>query len=538
MRSTFMGLETNKRGLFTQQSALYTTGHNISNANTLGYSRQRVNMQATAGFPGVGLNTPTMPGFLGTGVEAGSIQRIRDSFVDHQFRQESNKLGYWESKSKAISQMEDVLNEPSNYGLQKSLSEFWQSINDLAVNPKNGGARDVVVQRGEAVADSFNYLHSSLTQIQKDIGSEIGIAMEDVNSILDQISKLNGQIAQVEPNGYLPNDLYDTRDNLLDQLSAYFPVKTEKVESGGRALKIAEGTLTVTVTFGGKEIKVVEGSNYAQFRTEGADNKSKTTPSGSPFAGFYLVDGKSAEEGVEKFVDLSLTESQIKGDPITFVKSKDVGKINSLITSFGYEDSNNELKGLYPEMIENLNEMARKFAEKFNEIHRSGYELNSGTHGDNFFMGYTEDRNNPANPYDYSQMTAADIKVNSEIQKKSAKLAASLKPNEEGNGGNAKSLARMQFESLIGESTIQSYFQGVIGKLGVEGQNAAKMAFNSGALLGAVEHRRASISSVSLDEEMTNMIQFQQAYNASARMITVIDETLDKIINGMGVVGR
>ena len=81
--STFMGLETSKRGLFTQQSALYTTGHNISNANTLGYSRQRVNMEATAGFPGVGLNAGTMPGFLGTGVQAGSIQRIRDAFVDH-----------------------------------------------------------------------------------------------------------------------------------------------------------------------------------------------------------------------------------------------------------------------------------------------------------------------------------------------------------------------------------------------------------------------------------------------------------------------
>src|SRR5690625_3880548 len=131
MRSTFMGLETNKRGLYTQQSALYTTGHNISNANTEGYSRQRVNMQATAGHPGVGLNSGTIPGYLGTGVEAGSIQRIRDSFVDHQFRQESNKLGYWESRSQAISQMEDVLNEPSHYGLQKSLSLFWQSLQDL-----------------------------------------------------------------------------------------------------------------------------------------------------------------------------------------------------------------------------------------------------------------------------------------------------------------------------------------------------------------------------------------------------------------------
>src|SRR5699024_11758653 len=99
MRSTFMGLETNKRGLYTQQSALYTTGHNISNANTLGYSRQRVNMESTTGYPGVGLNSGTMPGFLGTGVQSGSIQRIRDSFVDQQYRQESTKLGYWEARS-------------------------------------------------------------------------------------------------------------------------------------------------------------------------------------------------------------------------------------------------------------------------------------------------------------------------------------------------------------------------------------------------------------------------------------------------------
>lgn len=149
MRSSFMGLETSKRGLFTQQSALYTTGHNISNANTLGYSRQRVNMEATAGHPGVGLNAGTMPGFLGTGVQAGSIQRIRDGFVDHQYRQESTKLGYWDTTSKAISQMEDVLTEPSHYGLQKSLSEFWSSLQDLAANPENNGARAVVARRGK-----------------------------------------------------------------------------------------------------------------------------------------------------------------------------------------------------------------------------------------------------------------------------------------------------------------------------------------------------------------------------------------------------
>lgn len=117
MRSTFMGLEASKRALFTQQSALYTTGHNVANANTKGYTRQRVNMQPTPGYPGIGLNTPQMPGFIGTGVEAGSVERVRDQFIDKQFRQESNKLGYWQSRSNAIEQMEDVLNEPSEFGL-------------------------------------------------------------------------------------------------------------------------------------------------------------------------------------------------------------------------------------------------------------------------------------------------------------------------------------------------------------------------------------------------------------------------------------
>uniref|UniRef100_UPI0028A81280 flagellar hook-associated protein FlgK n=1 Tax=Sporosarcina ureae TaxID=1571 RepID=UPI0028A81280 len=220
MRSTFMGLETSKRGLYTQQSALYTTGHNVGNANTPGYSRQRVNMQATSGFPGVGLNAGTTPGFLGTGVEAGSIQRIRDTFVDHQFRSESTKLGYWESRTNAVAQMEDAIGEPSEYGLQQSMSDFWQSLQTLAANPENGGARAVVVERGVAVADSFNYIHKSVSEIKGNLGDQIDFSTNDINSLLSQIGELNKQIATVEPNGYLPNDLYDARDGLLDQLSS------------------------------------------------------------------------------------------------------------------------------------------------------------------------------------------------------------------------------------------------------------------------------------------------------------------------------
>lgn len=511
MRSTFMGLETNKRGLYTQQSALYTTGHNISNANTLGYTRQRVNMQATSGFPGVGLNTPTMPGFLGTGVEAGSIQRIRDSFVDQQYRQETNKLGYWESKSNAISQMEDVLNEPSEYGLQKSLGEFWQSLNDLAVNPENGGARKVVIQRGMAVADSFNYMYNSLTEIQTNIGKEISVSTNDVNSILQQIKDLNRQISEVEPNGYLPNDLYDARDLLVDQLSEFLPIDVSYKESGGRALAVAEGTVTIKLKVAdGKTVTLVEGTKAGKIETDPGT--------------------LAAADGI---TGLKITQPDGSTEEIPHDKLLDNGKLKSLMNSFGVQVDGTS-KGLYPDMLDQINQLAEKFAEEFNKVHSEGKDLEGNPGSDQFFVSK-----------DGTKLTAGNIIVSEEMQKDPGKLAASISDKaEEGNGNNAKNLAGIQFttindkDSALHGMTIQGYFQGVIGKLGVDGEQAVKFAYNTATLVGAVEHRRSSISSVSLDEEMTNMIQFQQAYNASARMITVIDETLEKIINGMGVVGR
>ena len=155
MVSTFMGLETAKRALTTQQSAIATAGHNIANANTLGYTRQRVSLAATQGFPTVGQNSPVMPGHLGTGVQADQVERIRDSFVDMQYRKESSKLGYWDSKAQMLSQMENVMDELSGTGISNSMDQFWNSLQDLATEPENEGARRVVRERGSALADTF-----------------------------------------------------------------------------------------------------------------------------------------------------------------------------------------------------------------------------------------------------------------------------------------------------------------------------------------------------------------------------------------------
>ncbi|ARK25511.1 flagellar hook-associated protein FlgK [Sporosarcina sp. P37] len=527
MRSTFMGLETSKRGLYTQQSALYTTGHNIGNANTPGYSRQRVNMQATSGFPGVGLNAGTVPGFLGTGVEAGSIQRIRDTFVDHQYRSEANKLGYWESQTKAIAQMEDAIGEPSEYGLQQSLTDFWQSLQTLATSPENGGARAVVVERGVAVADSFNYISKSIAEIKTNLGDEINVSAVNINSILGQITELNRQIADVEPNGYLPNDLYDARDGLLDQLSTYLPIEVSYEKTGGRAPAIAEGTVTIKVMTNDKPITVLQKNTFSNISING---KNETT-------------GEMPKE----ITGFTFNGAPAGGADLSVADMKKSGELKSLVESYGYkETADGPVKGMYPDMLAKLDKMATAFATEFNKIHQ-GDPANGvyatdldGKPGEEFFK--VIDGTKP--------ISASNIKVNENIISNPNKVAASTsKPvdstdpttnPEVGNGQNAQNLGNALFNKLeaLGGSSVQGYFAQAIGQLGVAGQQAVKMAENSGTLLLSVSNRRDSISSVSLDEEMTDMIRFQQAYNASARMITVMDEALDKIINGMGTVGR
>ncbi len=529
MRSTFMGLEASKRGLFVQQSALYTTGHNISNANTEGYSRQRVNMQATTGYPMPGLNSPTYPGHLGTGVEAGSVQRVRDSFIDQQYRQETNKLGYWQARSHSIGQMEDILKEPSDYGLAESLNKFWNSLQDLNVRPENGGARAVVVQRGLAVADSFHYMYNSIQQIRENTGTEIGILMKDTNSILKQIADLNAQIQSVEPNGYMPNDLYDARDKLVDELSTHFPVEVKRKEggSGGKALAIAEGPITISLILkDGSKINLVDGKEHAQLRNSGASASDGITPTGM-MTGIQVV--KVASDGTETVVNTDITNLS------------DLGKFKSLVNAYGYSTDNSggagTEKGLFPDMLSKLDKMAEAFAKEFNAIHTGGTDL-EGNAGQVFFVS-----KDPLN----TTITAQNISVSQSIIDNPNLIAASdskdLIPGnadaEPGNGKNALLLANMKFKELndLGKVSVQTYFEGLIGQLGVDGQQAIRLEHNAGTLQQAVRERRDSVSSVSLDEEMTNMITFQQAYNASARMITVVDETLEKIINGMGRVG-
>ncbi|QQZ10267.1 flagellar hook-associated protein FlgK [Heyndrickxia vini] len=554
MISTFHGLETAKRGMNTQQSALYVTGQNISNANTLGYTRQRINFEATEAYPSASMNRPQIPGQMGTGVTAGSVQRVRESFLDLQYRGENNKLGYWNSRADSLAKMEDIMNEPSDTGLSSALGQFWQSLQDLSVNPENDGARSVVLQRGQAVSETFRYLSDSISGIQDNIGNEIGVSVKNINSILKQISDVNKQISEVEPHGYLPNDLYDERDRLVDELSTYFNVKVEVKQSGGKPSPLAEGIYDIKLTNpNGQEIYLVQGSNYNSIGIDGGTDSdgdgSKDQPPKDGLIGALLIGGTTVNiANANGVVGLSQ------------------GKLRGLIESYGYQYTTKDAGGnditkevgIYPDMLDQLDKLAFTFGTIFNEVHKQGYDLNGEHPTEDFFVGLTDGNYKGA---------AAKIQLNDKMT--NSMLAASSAVNadgkvESGNGQNAINLSKIQGMNIadlikgpvslegglvidlsgnppklpFDSGTISSNYQAIIGKLGVDAQQANRLTSNSATLRQTVDENRQSVSSVSIDEEFINMIKFQQAYNASARNITIVDEMLDKIINGMGLGGR
>ncbi|MFP5113106.1 flagellar hook-associated protein FlgK [Bacillaceae bacterium C204] len=480
MTSTFHSLEVGKRGLAAQQAALSTTGHNIANANTTGYTRQRAEMQATkpVSFPGMQIQ-------LGTGVEVNKIVRLREDYLDVQLRNENKSLGYWEAKSDALTKVEELLNEPSDDGLAFTMDEFWKGWEELAKNPDSAAARAVVRQKGVAVTETLKHISESLDQMQDDLKLVISTKTDEVNSITAQIGNLNDQISRLVPNNYEPNDLYDQRDVLIDQLSKLVEVKVSPPNKDTGVVDISVGGVTL-----------VSGKNTNRLTVDTSNG---------------MVDPANIKIGDTQ---VTLTSGELLGR----------------IESYGIFGGGS--KSTIPSMKDKINNLAMTFANAVNTIHQGGMNLDNingvSTTKVPFFVG----------------TSANDLAVNPEIMNSLNLIAAakeeSAGQSSTGNGSNAQAIANIKFTSLLfpgTNSTADDYYRNIIGQLGIDSQEAQRMQSNSEVIIQQVDNRRQSVSGVSLDEEMANMIKFQQAYNASARMVTVMDQCLDKIINGMGRVG-
>lgn len=593
------------RGLNVQQGAINTTAHNIANANTVGYSRQRAVIETTRPFGGMSKFDSCGPGQIGTGAQITSIMRIRDTFIDYQVRNETSKLGNYQVTSEFLSQIEDIFGEPSDSGIQTLFSEFYSSFQELAKTPDKTSARTVALQKASALADALNHTYTQLEKKMTDAQDLLQQNVTDINSMLDQINDLNQQISQVCAVGQTPNDLMDRRDVLLDNLSSMFGITIEKDARETINLKV-EGYPAYGVNIDNlvnskpntdyTRFSYVKGVEYAK-NADGTVDTSKLEVEYYPLGDSNSVPKKITISGTtDELKDLkgSLEQNRIliadqdgvvgTPDPVTGDTTMSVDDLNKATFKMYQYDKNvnnvdpKDIKGevagnqsaqdLIKGYMSELDKMAAALAYSVNAIQTgndgSGNTLTdaNGNPFESIFVngdGSTSD----------DGINAKNITVNKNLIKDVSKLnCSSTNDAGEKNGDRAQAIAdllttkinlseltdvneldRKKFFDKAGISldtngisiegskdgkTVHNYYKDMISQLGTKAQEAnRKVANQSEVILKNLELQRISVSGVSIDEEMTNLIQFQHSYSANAKMISTIDELLDVVINGL-----
>ena len=548
----FSVLNTAKLGLQTNQTAIEITGHNIANVQTEGFSRQEVTLE---------VNRPRRVGlaFLGTGVRATNVTRDFDQFLYNQILGESSTLGNFDIRNTFFQRLETILDESSGVSLNNAMSEFFLAFDDLASNPTNLAARTAVLSAAGTLATVFNQLGSSLLQQRINLDGAVSAEVTEINGMLDEIAEFNRSIIQLE-NGNTPaNDLRDQRDLLIKQLSEKMDVQLIDTNDNNTMITLSGGSPLVvgTTVFklsaaanldnrGFKDIFVDDGmggTNNVTAEIQGGEMRGlldmrdvealglidKLDRLAAGFMeqvnGVHLqglgLDGSSGNLFFETLTPTVIPSSQNSGtggvtatnaSPSTVI----VDKFQIQITGAGTFDlfnlTTNQVTGSFGFIAGTALNIANGL-----EVTITG----PPTAGDTFDISISED-------------AAMNMALSSTVLNDTSKIAAGLSGT--GDGQNALNISNLQ-NSLIfssggftpgaGTSTFDDFYNSIISGLGAGSRSSQTILKQQEGVMLQLNTQRESISGVSLDEEMINLIKFQQAYAASARMITVIEEMFD-----------
>ena len=228
MASSFAGIEIGKRSLMAHNTQITTAGHNISNADTEGYTRQRVNVRSFDPLYRPDLERAEVPGQIGQGTDVQSITRLRDELLDTRIVAQASTQSYWSTRDKYYSQIEQIYNEPADISVRSNMDKFWESWQELSVYPESDAARQAVVTRGDSLTNSIQQQYKSLRGIGDMVNGDIEATVKQVNDYTRQIAELNGEIIRSQAMGDNPNDLMDRRDLLVDKLSGLINVTVDR----------------------------------------------------------------------------------------------------------------------------------------------------------------------------------------------------------------------------------------------------------------------------------------------------------------------
>ena len=554
----FSTLSSAKLGLLAQQLAIEVTGQNVANVETEGYSRQDVSFEANTPRGHIkygGLHQ------LGTGVRIASIERAHDQFLFTQIMDEGDLTGSTEVKKEIFEQLEVLFNEGSGRSLNDALSLFFSSIHDLATNARGLSERVDLISKAEHLASTFNQTGNQLFTIQRNIDATIETEVAKINTLTTQIGKLNESIHANEPTSqYKANDLRDNRDRLVKELSKKIDIQLVQESDNQISLTLKDGTALVLKdqVF---DLSTSINANNESFNDVYIDSGSTTknitsTIKGGELRGYLDMRDTKVESVLDKMNILSGSFIQefnsihregfgIDGSsgldfftPLDVTVDHDADNTGTAVVSMTNASpttvSVDEFEIVFTSASSfNLNNLTTNassgtftFASATTFNIKDGFAVAiSGTaaSGDKVTFSVSED-------------AASLMSVSSTITADGQKIAAGATTN--GDGGNALLMADLQnglvfnsvtWSSESGSFTFDEYYNAVVSTIGIESFSAQAILRQQEGVMLQLNSRRESISGVSIDEEMIKMIKFQQAYNASARMISIVDEMLDTL---------
>ena len=642
MGVNFASYEIARSGLLVSERGLYVTGHNIANANTAGYVRQQA-MIKNAPY----VSAPSRTGFFqyGLGADIQEIRQIRHTFLDNIYRQENTTLGYWETRQKAFLDVEAILAEPIESGLQNVLNKFWDSWQELSKEPDSLTVRALVRQRGEALVQQINHMGAQLDRLQNDLNNEIMVRIDEVNEITRKIAELNVTILKSEVAGDSANDYRDQRNSLIDRLTKLIKVDVNEMQDGqvditvGGYFIVQKGVSTdlytaernpgynfYVVKLAGTNIEVpirsgiIKGLMESRGEVSGAVGSFENgTPNThvdvvfyvdtstmshadaalrvSEYENWLLSRGLDANVTIVDAVSAAGFEAAVTGTAglraearkyavlVTNGAIADPDDLNALqealaaqgletsvvtdtpaawsevfidsggkaysLTEFSdtdtdiYEafaqnmasDTNADIGAIsystdiVSDIRRRLNALINVMLREINYLHGSGMTMKDPpTQGADFFVAV-----NTARP-----LEMGNIMLNPNLSDLS-NIAAS-KTGYNGDNANALEIANLRNKSLISNNngiiSLDDYYQDIILHLGNNGSDATRIAESQAKLVESSDAYRTSITGVSMDEEMTNMMKFKFAYDAASRVLNIIDTMLETVVNRMGLAGR
>jgi len=532
-------LEIAKRSLQAQMLALDVTSHNIANVNTPGYSRQEAVFRPTQPYGIVSWLGSINPGQVGTGVQISNIRRLRNDFVDMNYRNVTSEGSYYSAKDQIYGILESSINEIKDSGLQKALISFFDAWHEGSVSPEDPTVRRIIVGQSQNLIDAFKYVQNQLVSTRSDVDFQLVNSVARINDIGKEVAKLNEQISLSVSEGQQPNDLLDQRDSLLDELSQY--VNIQKVVLPTGSVSVFIGGLSFVDDRKVNEIKAIDndritntGGNYEY--TEGLSTYN-VLPG-------LIVDGKwngnvtlGAEDVYNGHVAtlwITMGNSIVPLDErhLTSGKLKGLVEMRDDVIAYGDEPG----RGL----LAKINEMAYYFFSKVNLMLKEGKDIEGNPYSSDFFAW-----NSLVPSHNIIPAVTLDPAVVSDPTK--LPLGITGLP---GDGSLALLIAQEQNNALEtvpevlnstqwnptlpgflkGQSVSQSWRTLIAewssdisrNRAFMEGTNNVK---NELMLL------RTSESGVNLDEEAVNLIRFQKGYAMAARIVSVVDGMLDLIIN-------